>query len=283
MHELMRRTGSANPNQFAQWFDDATASWTCEELHEDGPDEKIKQVTATKDQKKWYRIVRGQQALSERALRQLTTLFPDARQYFLEGPDQLWEALWGPVDRLWDVCACIGIDTPFVPNPESDDGVTLIGTTYAGPELRFDASLYNFERRFFQLNYYPKDDEIQLLDLAHAIAFYRLHQAVNALAQTDGVGAYRCVRMCMDARELWDQFVAFNTFSSFCVYAAINNELTAIEIRRLKNEPSYRKSVGIDLDDIEEYSKWPSTFCTSQQRMEILRIPPWSPFQPSKT
>ncbi|MBB5506939.1 hypothetical protein [Paraburkholderia atlantica] len=170
-----------------------------------------------------------------------------------------------------------------MPNSESDDGVTVIGPTYAAPDLKFDESLYNFECRFFQLNYCPKDDEIQLLDLAHSIAFYRLHQAVNALAQTDGVGAYRCVRMCMDARELWDQFVAFNTFSSFCVYAAINNELTAIEIRRLKNEPSYRKSVGIDLDDIEEYSKWPSTFCTNQQRMEILRIPPWSPFRPSKT
>jgi hypothetical protein len=281
MHELMRRTGSANPNQFAQWFDDATASWTCDESHEHGPDEK--QITATKDQKKWYRITRGQQALSERALGQLARLFPDARQFFLEGPDQLWEALWGPVHRLWDVCACVAYDTPFVPNSDPDDGITVVGTTFAGPSLKFDESLYNFECGFFRLNECPLDDEIQLFDLSNSIAFYRLHQAVNALAQTDGVGAYRCVRMCMDARELWDQFVAFSTFSSFCVFEAINSELTEIEIRRLRNEPSYRKSVGIDVDDIEEYAKWPTTFCTNQQRMEILRIPPWSPFRPSQT
>lgn len=283
MHELMRRTGSANPNQFAQWFDDATASWTCEELQEHGPDEKIKQVTATKDQKKWYRIARGQQALSERALGQLSRLFSDARQYFAEGPDQLWEALWGPVHRLWDVCACIASDTPFVPNSDSDDGATVIVATCAGPDLKLDETLYNFERGLLQWEDHPHDREFRLFDLSNSIAFYRLHQAVNALAQTDGVGAYRCVRMCMDARELWDQFVAFNTFSSFCVFEAINSELTEIEIRRLKNEPSYRKSVGIDLDDIEEYAKWPSTFCTNHQRMEILRIAPWSPFRPLQT
>lgn len=283
MHELMRRTGSANPNQFAQWFDDATASWTCEELQEHGPDERIKQVTATKDQKKWYRIARGQQALSERALGQLTRLFPDARQYFVEGPDQLWEALWGPVHRLWDVCACIAYDVPFVPNSESDEGLPVIVTTYAGPDLKLDESLCNFERSLLMWADHPDVPEFQLFNLSNAVAFYRLHHALNALAQTDGVGAYRCVRMCMDARELWDQFVAFSTFSTFCVFEAINDELTEIEIRRLKNEPSYRKSVGIDVDDIEEYSKWPTTFCTNQQRMDILRVRPWSPLQSLQT
>lgn len=273
MHELMRRTGSANPNQFAQWFDEATASWTFEDAQGRGPGEEIKQVTATREQKKWYRIARGQQSLSEKALAQLARLFPDARQYFLEGPERLWEALWGPIHRLWDVCGVVFHDVPFEPDRGIESDITFV-TTYVGPTLKFEESLYNFERALLLRPYEDHENEFQLRDLSDSIAMYRLHQAVNALARTDGVGAYRCVRACMDAVELWDQFDAFNTFSSFCVYEAINRELTEMEIHRLINEPSYRNSVGIGDGDIEEYAKWPRFFCSNKQRMEILRIAP---------
>ncbi|CAB3799636.1 hypothetical protein LMG28688_04966 [Paraburkholderia caffeinitolerans] len=267
MHELMRRTGSANPNQFAQWFDEATASWTGEEAPSRKPNKRIKQVTATKEQKKWYRIVRGQQALSPKGLKQLSKLFPDAPQYFLEGPDRLWQALWGPVDQLWTICSCVVYDMPYRPDPEVDPG-----ELFTSPELSFEESLYNFECSLLLRRRQFRDEEIELRDLAESIALYRLHNAVNSLGATDGVGAYRCVRMCMDAVELWDQFDAFNTFSSFCVYGAINGELTEMEIRRLKYEPSYRKSVGVSLADIEHYAKWPRDFCSEEDRMETLHI-----------
>lgn len=280
MHELMRRTGSANPNQFAQWFDEATASWTDVEAPSHKPSKRIKQVTATKDQKKWYRIARGQQPLSERTLEQLARLFPDVRQYFFEGPDRLWEALWGPVHRLWDVCAVVFYDTPFRPNCEIESDVTVV-TTYAGPSLTFDESLYNFECALLLRPYNDDGNEYELRDLSDSIAMYRLHQAVSALAKTDGVGAYRCVRACMDTVELWDQFDAFNTFSSLCVYDAINRELTETEIQRLKNEPSYRDSVRIGVGDIEQYAKWPRFFCSNKERMEILRIAPPERYQAS--
>ncbi|MGA7776974.1 MAG: hypothetical protein WCA85_04595 [Paraburkholderia sp.] len=272
MHELMRRTGAANPNQFAQWFDDATASWTWEDPQDRRPDKKTKQLTATKEQKKWYRIVRGQQALSEKALGQLARLFPDVYHYFAKGPDRLFEALWGPIQGLWDICENTTYDTPFWPNCDPDSGVTLVGKTYTGPSLNFAESLYNFERGLLLRPYDDFDKELDLFDLSCAIAMYRLHQAANSIAKTDGVGAYRCVRLCMDVVALWDQFDAFNTFSSFCVYEAINRELTEAEIRRLKGEPSYRESVGVSVGDIERYANWPRTFYSDRQRMEILQI-----------
>ncbi|WP_027776748.1 hypothetical protein [Paraburkholderia caledonica] len=267
MHELMRRTGSANPNQFAQWFDEATASWADVDVPSRKPSKKIKQVTATKDQKKWYPIIRGEQALSPKGLAQLSKLFPDAGQYFLEGPGRLWEALWGPVHQLWSIAASIGYDTPYRPDPEID-----AGEAFTGPDLSFEESLYNFECSLLLRDRRFLDEEIELRDLADSIALYRLHQVVNSVGATDGVGAYRCVRMCMDAAELWDQFDAFNTFSAFCVYGAINRELVDMEIRRLKYEPSYRKSVGVSAADIERYAKWPGAFCSEEERMDVLRI-----------
>ncbi|CAJ7592234.1 Uncharacterised protein [Burkholderia pseudomallei] len=270
MHELMRATGSANPNQFAQWFDDATASWQSEHAQADMRDKKIKQVTATKDQKKWYRIARGQQALSPKALEQLTKLFPDALQYFLNGPARLWEALWGPVYKLWGICATVSYETPYRPDPEIDPG-----ETETGPELSFEASLYNFECGLLQRCREYRDDELlRLRDLSNSIALYRLHQVVNSIGATDGVGAYRCVRMCLDSEELRDQFYAFSTFSSFCVYETINGELIEMEMRRLRDEPSYLESVGVGIDLIKDYAWWPHAFCSNEERMDILHIGP---------
>jgi len=270
MHELMRRTGSANPNQFAQWFDKATASWTDEKAQGREPNRKIKQVTATKEQKKWYRIARGQQTLSPKALEQLSRLFTDARQYYLSGPGRLWEALWGPVHQLWAVCAMVSYETPYRPDPEIDPG-----ETHTGPDLSFEESLYNFEcGLLLRCGEHHEEELLELRDLSDSIALYRLHQAVNFIGATDGVGAYRSVRMCLDAREISEQFEAFNTFSSFCVYEVINRELTEMEMHRLKHEPSYRKSVGIELDLIEDYAKWPHAFCSNEERMDILHIGP---------
>lgn len=261
MHELMRRTGSANPNQFAQWFDEATASW-CDGAQGDGCDQ-TKQVTGTKDQKKWYRIARGQQVLSSKALTQLTRLFPDANEYYWSGPRELWYALWGPLQCLWTIAGSVVHD--WEPGPHDP------GETFTGPELSFEESLYNFEcDLLFRLD--DVDEEFDLRDLSQSIALYRLHRAVNELGKTDGVGAYRCVRMCMDAKELQDHVHAFSTFSSICVYGAINAELIEREIRRLKGEPSYRESVGIGIAHIEDYARWPHTFCSAEERKEILHI-----------
>lgn len=260
MREVIWWSGTANPNQFGPWFDGQTVSWTY--APKSAANAKSGQLKATRGQKKWYRLAKGEFGISQTDLGYLARLFPDTYNQFWNGPDQLWSALWGPSEDLWMICGASVYPSPFRdPNEEPEP--------FAGPVLTFGESLDNFEssllgkKLLFGL-------PLELRDLVESIAMYRLHQTVNRFAKTDGIGAYRCVRMCLDAPEIRCHLRALSAFAKFSLYDAINNELVSMELDRLTHESSYRASVGTE--DAEAYARNPSAFCSNEQRMELLRI-----------
>jgi hypothetical protein len=264
MCEVIRRSGSANPNQFGRWFDAETTSWTYAPKSAANANAKSGQVKATLGQKKWYRLAKGEFPLSRTALGHLARLFPDAYNAFWNGPDQLWNALWAPPEDLWMICGANAYESPF-PDPDEKPW------DFTGPVLSYGESLQNFEASLLsrQLVF---GAPLELRDLAESIAMYRLHQTVNRLAKTDGIGAYRCVRLCMDAPEIRWHLRSLGVFAEFSLYDAINDELTSTELDRLTHEPSYRASIGTE--DIEAYVRNPSALCSSEQRLELLRTAP---------
>lgn len=244
MREFARRAGAANPHQFAGWFDWRTGA-------------------STQAMGKWRFNFSGERPLSEQQLNWLSALpeFGDARRLYLAGPTGLWWALWGEdVSELWALCG-------HQVHPYAyDDPDALLRITDAvvlsGPGLRFDESLYNFECSMLLGQQYG-----QVLDLRHlteAIAFYRLHQAITRIARVDGVGAYRCVRMCLDDDGVSDHLIGLG------IREMLVQELTRTEVARLESEPSYLAAVGVD--DVDSYARDPFMFCSIEERMEALRI-----------
>lgn len=67
MCEVIRRSGSGNPNQFGRWFDAETTSWTYAPKSAANANAKSGQVKATLGQKKWYRLAKGEFPLSRTA------------------------------------------------------------------------------------------------------------------------------------------------------------------------------------------------------------------------
>jgi hypothetical protein len=266
MHELMRRTKSANTNQFAKWFDSATAHWS-------RPLKIEPQRPGTEGNKRWYRIVRGEQAITEPGLEELQRLFPDAIRYFEEGPDRLWEAMWGDVDSLWSICGAV-VHAFEVPDAvrKTDKSSLADSLTFellAGPALSFDESLYNFECSL--LSRKQQGEEISLRDLADSIALYRLHTAVSRLCKADGVGAYRCVRLCLENERIAATLQALRAHrASIDIYAAVSTDLTNMELWRLRAEPTYRESVrGADF---AAHALCPAASRSDEARMELLKI-----------
>ncbi|SDQ22649.1 hypothetical protein SAMN05443245_0461 [Paraburkholderia fungorum] len=264
MWEAIRRSGSANPNQFGRWFDAQTATWT--HIPKSGSDANAKsgQLKATEDQKKWYPFAKGESPLSKATLSYLARLLPDIYSNHWSGPERLWEALWGPPEDLWSICGASVYQSPL-PKPDADPEL------FAGSGLPFEESLHNFEASLLarHLMYGP---ELELRDLTESIAMYRLHQSVNRLAKTGGAGAYRCVRICLDAPEVRWHLRSLSAFANFSLYDELNSELVATELDRLKREPSYR--TAIDTSDVQAYVLNPREFCSEEQKVELALITP---------
>jgi hypothetical protein len=271
MHDLLARVGAVNANQFAKWFDSTTESWPRRIAAEPAGD-MTTQVAETQDSKKWYRIVSGAQPLSERSLSYLQRLFPDARRIFLDGPGRIFEALWGEIDTLWLVCRAVGHAYEF-PDPKQPVDISTFDPddleVLADASLSFEESLYNFECSVLTSKEYG--DELTIDRLSEAIALYRIHHAISKLCKVDGVGAYRCVRMCLNDRAIATQLRKFKSHrATIDVYESISNELFTAEVRKLHNDLEYRKSVGAE--DFAEYARNPESLCSADARAELLRI-----------
>lgn len=244
VRELAWRVGAANPHQFAGWFDERTG-------------------VSTQTMGKWRFNFNGERPLSEQQLNWLS-IFPElgnVRRFYLAGPADLWRALWGEdANELWALCG------HHVHPYAYDDPDTLLRITDAvllsGPGLCFEESLYNFECSILLGQQYGQ--ALDLRNLTESIAFCRLHQAINRIARIDGVGAYRCVRMCFDDDGVSDHL------SRLGIREMLDQELTRTEVARLESEPSYRAAVGVD--DVDSYARNPFKFCSIVERMEALRI-----------
>lgn len=118
MHELMHRTGSANPYQFAGWYDEMTHSHT-------------------QDSGKWRANFAGARSLSKNQLDALGQIFADTHSHYQNGPCDLWRALWG---ETADLIACIrqhSKSSPQMPSAVSERAAQLSILTAAEGELSF--------------------------------------------------------------------------------------------------------------------------------------------------
>ncbi|MFU3618238.1 hypothetical protein [Pseudomonas paraeruginosa] len=118
MHELMWRTGSTNPHQFAGWLDQLTHS-------------------NTQDSGKWRANFAGARPLSKNQLDALSQIFTDAHSHYQNGPCDLWRALWGETS---DFIACIRShpkSSPQMPFSVSEQAVQLSIITAAENDISF--------------------------------------------------------------------------------------------------------------------------------------------------
>ncbi|MEX3556338.1 MAG: hypothetical protein VB131_07235 [Burkholderia gladioli] len=191
LNELAARAGTKNPEQFAKWFD--------AEMGDRHPmfgySEEGSAGAGTEGSGKWGKNFNGRTVLKAEYLTHLGELFPDAEQLYRDGPERLWTALWCPEEDLWSVCGTVAHFRGW----PSDEHLV-----FAGAELTFDESLYNIECSLLTTVQYAGDDldcpcAPTLKDLARAIALWRMHQRLNSIARTEGVGAYRCVYVCFTA------------------------------------------------------------------------------------
>jgi hypothetical protein len=244
-----------NPNQFGAWINSQSErlGW---------PD--------TQSSNKWYQLMDGRlKKPPVDVLRMLSQLFPHAEKLYHDGPSNLWRALWGDArdpNVLWPLCR-----TRF-----SDDGPWHKETTWNEIEEKFVN-----ERTFHET---IREFEGQLLlaiacnqyltfnHLTEAIALYRLHQAINCLAASDvdGVGAYRCVRLCLAG------CVVKLFLDRFDGYKFVRDELVNMEVCRLTTERSYFESVGIHRHEVLMYAMDPLSRIDDETRWESLNLD-WAP------
>lgn len=258
VRELMRRSDFDNPNRFARWFD--------EQMRRRHPG----RAWETASSGKWRKNFVGQTVLTEEQLSLLAELFPDVRRFYRDGPERLWAALWCPEEELWSVCRQQVLEYEGQPGDSCQ--------VFSGVELAFDESLYNVECSLLMQMQYAEDGigsgaAPTLRDLADALALWRMHQRLNAIAKTEGVGAYRCVQMCLATPVVRGRLHELGVLDDLFAY------VVNVEAGRIAHDPAYRNSVAkacfgrVDQElDATEYALDPFRFCSVAKRMADLRI-----------
>lgn len=241
MSELAKRVEAKNPHQFAGWFDERT-----------GMD--------TQASGKWRLNFNGKQPLSPQQLQFLSHLDGDVARLHFDGPADLWRALWGDVRELWPLCHSRFCSV----GPMLDDRTWSEIEGEFGDEKTFGSALREFEGELLLADAYH--EPLTLRHLTEAIAFYRLHQHMNSIApsEVDGVGLYRCVRMCLDDIDV------LYKLSLLGIYADAVSELKDMEFFRLRRDKSYR--VIVMTDDLVEYIGNPRAYVTDDSRWESLNF-----------
>ncbi|WP_124547013.1 MULTISPECIES: hypothetical protein [Burkholderia] len=257
VRELMRRSGVDNPNRFARWFD--------EEMRRRHPGRPWE----TESSGKWRKNYVGLTVLTEEQLSLLVELFPGVWRFYYDGPERLWEALWCSDEKLWNVCRLIGAEYDDQPGSEH--------SVLAGVELTFDESLYNMESNLLTKWQYAQDDDsdtaLVVGDLAESISLWRMHRRLNAIARTEGVGAYRSVQMCFAAPVVRKRLHELGVLDDLFAY------VVNVEARRIESEHAYRDSIAEacfgrrDQEfDATEYALDPFRFCSVEKRMADLYV-----------
>lgn len=217
MRELAQRVGAENPHQFAGWFDKQTG-------------------VETQASGKWRLNFSGDRPLSPQQLQMLSRIDGDVAHLHCDGPADLWRALWGDVHELWPLCRNRFCDV----GPMLDDRTWSEIEGEFGDEKTFGSALREFEGELLLADAYCAP--LSVRHLTEVIALYRLHQHLNSIApsDTDGIGAYRCVRMCLDDRIVQGELHRLG------VGELLRDYLAEMEIGRLNAEPSYRAAINVD-------------------------------------
>jgi hypothetical protein len=190
----------------------------------------------------------------------LSRLDGEVARLHSNGPAELWRALWGDVCELWSLCRSRFTND----GPMLDDRIWSAIEGEFVNEKPFGSALREFEGELLLADAYR--EPLTLRHLTEAIAFYRLHQRMNSLApsEVDGVGLYRCVRMCLDDIDV------LYKLSLLGIYADVVSELEDMEFWRLRRDKSCRMIIATD--DLADYVGNPRAFVTDDSRWESLNF-----------
>lgn len=179
MRELAWLVGAENPHQFAGCFDRCT-----------GMD--------TQSSGKWRLNFSGDKPLSMQQLQLLSRLDADASHLHENGPADLWLAMWGDARNTWRLCRTRLSNL----GPSLDDRIWSEIASEFVEEKTFDVTLAEFEGDLLLAEAYR--EPLMLRHLTEAVALYRLYQELNAVVplEIDGRGICRCVRTCLDDRNV---------------------------------------------------------------------------------
>jgi hypothetical protein len=227
----------------------------------------------TQSSNKWYQLMEGRlKKPPVDVVRMLNQIFPYAEALFHDGPSNLWKALWGDSRDphvLWPLCR-----TRFSDNGPWHNKIAWRGIeTQSVSERTFHETIREFEGQLLLAVAY--DQCLTLNHLAEAVALYRLHHEINCLAVSDidGIGAYRCIRICLTQPSIRYQLEWFDA------YDFIRDELVNLEVSRLTTERSYFKSVGIEPHQLLSYAINPLSWIDDETRWRSLNLD-WSPADP---
>jgi hypothetical protein len=232
MNMLKDLAGVENPNQFAEWFNSKSVhlNW-CD----------------TKGSKKWYPYFEGRvKQKPVKVLGLLDQICYFASSFYGNGPECLWDAMWGAPFELWD----IGFSTVLDFKDGHQGAMKLIA--YADNSLTFAQSVYNFQWALLMNQVIGNEPE--LFDLSKSIAIYRIDQEVSKFHSTGETGLYKCIHVCLSSE------CVINELSRLGILDFVSNELIKLEISRLKNDQYYRAAVGVG--DIVKYAQDPFAFCS---------------------
>lgn len=244
MRELARRVAAENPYQFAGWFDKHT-----------GMD--------TQASGKWRLNFSGGRPLSPQQLQLLSRLDSDVPRLYGDGPADLWWGLWGDVCKLWPLCRSRLTNL----GPMLDDRTWSEIEGEFCDEKTYGAALREFEGELLLADAYR--EPLTLRHLTEAIALYRLHQHMNGIAPSDvdGVGAYRCVHICLGDAAVRSELTGLG------IRDLLADHLADMELGRLECERSYRAALAVD--DLAGYTRNPLAFISHDARWDALRFA-WS-------
>lgn len=258
MNVLMKEIGSSNPHQFGAWINRESERLGWKD---------------TQQSNKWNKLIKGKfTKRPDKPIAMLSLLFRNAKQVYDDGPANLWRALWGDATNpatLWPLCR-----TRF-----DSDGPWFYQITWEEIEAKFlDERTFRDTIREFEgelLLAIAYDQPLTLNHLTESVALYRLHQATNRLARTDvdGVGAYRCIQLCLN------DLCVSSELKSYDALSLVRDEVVEIEIGRLTTEHSYLASVGIQRHQAKLYAHDPLTWISTSNRWDALSLD-WAPVDP---
>ncbi|EPC1629054.1 hypothetical protein ACRXAU_004231 [Yersinia enterocolitica] len=210
MQELMRRTNTTNPNQFAKWFDLRT-----ENMRVDG-----KEIPETTTSKKWYPIAKGDQSITKKTLADLKMFFDDIEIVYQYGPGGLWAALWGHTSQLVACMRTHPMISASSPLKEFSTAITISAN----------------------LGY---TETLTIADLARAVAAYRFHLITDRKTQLEGVGIYICDLYFKNVRNILNSELLTPELIELDLLSTITSEIDKLELESRKDD-KYNSSFNID-------------------------------------
>lgn len=255
VNELSLRVTLPFADTFARWFD--------QEMVKKG----LYNRANTAESNRWTGSFKGRTALQNEQLALLQELFSDAQDLFHKGPSNIWHALWGETDQLWELCKTrINADAHFTDDKSSNDELYDQNNQYDICE-----ALRIFEGEVMlatESNFH----ELPFGYFIEAIALYRLHTHAIRLFKinSDGIGAYRSLFQCISNSDIKLRLILLGILDD------LKDEIIRMETIKLQSYPDYCEKAGLRYppsdDAARKYASDPLAIHTNSERWDDLKF-----------